>query len=288
MTLRLKCNCGRILRVQDSAAGKAVRCPACQEKVHVPANMSDRIEVVDEVAQDVRGQRAADDDADDSPVERRPVTKKPRRSVSSGMRMARIGVILLLAEIVLQILGFGLVILVLGAAVAAQSPGTALMALITLIGVVVIPPLLGITGIGLCLAVPDSGVRTPLIGAILCRVVGIGLGLLTKLDVVTGIAAAVADGVNTMVTVCGFAMLMAGLRRLAELARSSSVAREAEGLMAFGIGFYIGAFIVGVLGAFSPCLAALGGLVLLVVGIMFLIRYIRVLNYVREAIELRI
>lgn len=37
MPLKIKCDCGQVLSVPESAAGKAVKCPKCQKAVRVPA-----------------------------------------------------------------------------------------------------------------------------------------------------------------------------------------------------------------------------------------------------------
>lgn len=37
MPIKLKCNCGQLLNVPDTAAGKAVKCPKCQSAVRVPS-----------------------------------------------------------------------------------------------------------------------------------------------------------------------------------------------------------------------------------------------------------
>ena len=48
MPIKAPCECGKILTVQDKAAGKTVRCPHCQAGVPVPAAPEDDFKIIEE------------------------------------------------------------------------------------------------------------------------------------------------------------------------------------------------------------------------------------------------
>jgi|GEM_PF-6036276 len=73
MPIRLACACGKQLQVPDTAAGRKVRCPACQAVVIVPVSTPSAFEVVD--TSPVSGSKPA------------PATKEEEsRTTSSGAR----------------------------------------------------------------------------------------------------------------------------------------------------------------------------------------------------------
>lgn len=58
MPIKLQCACGRLLRLDDALAGKRIRCPECQDVVHVPQADADEVLVEAEVVPDEDGAHA--------------------------------------------------------------------------------------------------------------------------------------------------------------------------------------------------------------------------------------
>lgn len=76
MTIRVRCDCGKLLQVRDELEGKRVRCPGCEEPVLVTAG-SPAVR---------KGRPARDADEEDDEPEDRPARKKAgkRRKGSNG------------------------------------------------------------------------------------------------------------------------------------------------------------------------------------------------------------
>jgi hypothetical protein len=302
MPITVACPCGRRLRAPDHLAGKSARCPGCQTSVAIPA---------------ASGFEVVEDDDPPAPAPKRkssapaallpPPPPQPRRAPSvptdddfdqqprrrrfrpgvnpSTMKTARWGVTLLIVEIVLIFVGIvgGSGVIGIGS-VTGSIPLVLTGLALVLLGVIV-GPLLGAIGIGLCMSVADPEVRRPCLIALLCRITAVALSIASQFIIRDVIGRAVCDGLGTIISLVGFVMLMSGLRRLSELARSRGGADEADGLIALGIGFFIIQLAFTVFKETIPCLAALIALALLVVGVIYLFKYIRLLNYVRDAIE---
>jgi NhaP-type Na+/H+ or K+/H+ antiporter len=114
------------------------------------------------------------------------------------------------------------------------------------------------------------------------------LTLLVALDIIDGSGEIVAEALVSLAWVCGFAMLMGFLNQLARQVTVPSVGRDAENLMTFGVAYYFGLFAAGLAARFFGCMSLLILVALIYYGLKFLILYVRLLNYMRESIELRL
>ena len=62
MSIEFKCDCGKTIRVKDDAAGRKIRCPACDEILRVPEDSEDATALT---AAPPKPRRRRDDDEDD-------------------------------------------------------------------------------------------------------------------------------------------------------------------------------------------------------------------------------
>lgn len=79
MSIKVRCNCGKLMKVRDSAAGKRVRCPDCANPVSVPEPDVD-YDDYDDVADDGDG----NDDYGAPLARRKPGRKAKKKKKSSG------------------------------------------------------------------------------------------------------------------------------------------------------------------------------------------------------------
>jgi hypothetical protein len=284
MGRELHCANGHRLRIRDDVAGKRVHCPTCGDVVRVP-DPEPPLQLEPLPAADVSPDAGLADESADRRAKRR------RRARRAGLGKVRLGVLLHAIRINLVLLG-GLLLGVLTYVV--HVPGLVWVWVILAVGLAVLTAALGILGSVLCLWVPrESEARGLIIGSLVLDLVQTAVAVGSRLAVFAGVPP-FASRTGTQFLVFGaWVLFMLFLRRLAAYLQEAALARQVQELLFFGTGVCLGVMLlpavafglVGFMGCFGIVAVVLLGLVLLVLGVGFLVHYVRLLVAVGEAIQ---
>ena len=93
MEIKLKCECGQVLKVGSEAAGKTGRCPSCNSQIRIPsleeieaARKPKPVELELEIEEEVAAEPGEEEEAEEKPSTRK--FKAPTRSKTRSKALA--------------------------------------------------------------------------------------------------------------------------------------------------------------------------------------------------------
>lgn len=312
--MQIQCPQGHLLEVPEAHAGKKVQCPACQTIMVVPFPPAGRPRMAELVDEPRRASR--DDDRsrrggryDDEPEEEVDEFDDERAARREGLLKVRTGLGFHLAKVYVAIIG-AILLVVLGFVMAGQLANQAqgnprgfggaaqvlgkAMPLIVL-GVIyrLLVSGLGFVGSIFCLAAPArSGAKGFIIAAIVCDVVALLIGLGVEFMQPGQTETAAMGWAAILVSVAGFFCFFQFLRKIAEFKKKRWLADQTSSVMWFAVIIVVSAIVGGIVAAVLVAAAGpVGGLLLailfigvIIAGLIWLIRYVRLLSDFRAVL----
>jgi len=292
--LRVRCPQGHLLEVELAHAGKQVQCPMCQTIMRIPDLPRARPVAAASSPAPLPQKSQESEDAGEEEFEKKPKAKKS--GTKAGLAKVRVGVTYQIAQLYVKVIG-SILLTILVAVMAFNNAAAVIKAQ------------------GQVDQVPDFGMvaffgsilsLTSLILGILCCVYILGLPERTRakwlaiayvgLEVAGFVCGMIVYLVPGLGLVLGLLQSFLGiasqvcfillLKRLCEFLKRWGLAAQATSLLAM-LGAIAMGYLILFLSRFVPVLAILGlvgGLILLVMGLWFLIRYLKLLHAVRDAL----
>jgi hypothetical protein len=319
MTIKLTCSCGCRLAVEDSAAGKKVRCPECQELLTVegllwpaapsplPANgigrgaHAGREEGIASFGADAPSEPEEDVLVDDERLRNKRRKKGRLRQEKKQLRVVGIGLMLIYWGIICLLLGLVVRTLAVVAVLSMIRAQSGLLhwaeVLSTLLHLVTIT--LCLSGSVLCCWVPSgSGARGIMVISAALDGAAFALGFVSLLlalrvatadDLVTALAGVrlriALTGISLLLRLAGFLLFFFFFRNFAEYVEDRGIAREAMDIMWSWIWLTVGGIALWVGGGFFalvvPCIGTLAFLLAFIVWFTFYVKtWLRLLNLI--------
>jgi hypothetical protein len=302
-SIQIQCPNGHLLALEVKYVGKHVQCPMCQMLMVVPASsvpaappfQQDRVTPQHFVRQEFEDKD--EDDEEEEAEERWDYGESPRK-VRLGLEKIRVGLNYHIAKIYVFVVGIILLIVVSGFALGAGVNPRAL-GLLVFIGLVVV--IMYVTGLVLDIltfihlaACPEKTEARPLaIAYITLESVGAVLQFASELVGRDNPGHNLLQGISALVGLGGYICLIVLLKRLAIFIRRKKLVGSATGLLILlGLtGFFTVLFVLGAAiadphgpGDASVVLILFGFVGMLITGIWSVLRYLRVIHKVRDAL----
>jgi hypothetical protein len=295
------------VRVLDGCAGKKVRCPVCQAVFVAPAGgmppqvpeKKQRRPVVDEPEDEAaeesgptqRPRRPAVEESDEDGPEEPRKKKRRRRKVSrNDYQTVRSGLLLLILQMAVGMLGTVLGVIV--GFIAGWSHSELLLAAsgwIVLAGAVA-GGILGLIGSSMCATVPaESGARGFIVASVVLILLSIGSSILPRMVSLAGIPPLAVACTNSLILAAAWFMLVLFLRQLGYHLGERGYARDAETLLVAGGVVWAGSVAGPFIGLGLVFLGGAGMIVGMIYGLAMLYGSIRYLlfGYLQLLVDFR-
>ncbi len=284
MAIEITCPNGHLLRLAEKYAGKNVRCPKCQTVLQIPsiAELGGASENAEPIAPERR------DEFDDDEAERKAERRRDRRE---RLNQVRTGITLHLIKIISALLLVILIGVLGGVAAGTKSVHMGRVIDLGANGARIAISVLGIVGSILCMSVPRaSGARNMITVSLCLDLTMIGLNTILLIIPINGLLL-IGVGISQMLLWMGaWLTFMFFLKNLADYLRKRFLEDDTLsviklGLILWGLGIVMPlvAGVVVVLGCVGVLIAFGIAIALLVMGIIFLIKYVKLLLAFREA-----
>lgn len=301
MPISFSCSdCGRQYKVKDELAGKRTKCKDCGSPIQVPHGDEEEDEVYDaeysdhEAEEQDYGYEEEDDDSGDDDYDeyQQPSRRQPRRqpggegrrrSGGGRGRSRRGGGDLSNVATGFQLIYFGLCGIILGILTAAAL-GAGRMEAATLIGtgIVVLGSVTMLVGKVFCLGAPTAQ-------GLIYASVGLDVfGVIVSIGVQANMISPRLTAGSSLLSIVGSILFLLFCKALAEHIRRGEIADQAVGVM-IAMGAMLGCLVLMVilpfLGGLGVGLALFLGIILLVVAIVTLVKYVRLITAMKDALN---
>ncbi len=276
MTIEVNCPNSHRLRLSEQYAGKRVRCPKCQAVTEVPAAVASAQPLDDGDA------RRREEELEQEKDERRAERKRDRRW---RLNLVRVGITLQLVHFLLLLLTILIGFVFAFIAMRSGEPATFLLFAAIVGGMFILNELIGIVGSVLCLMVPKkAGASTVMLMSLGLHIADLALSgatfFLPKEEIVSGVVELLGD----ILQMGSWLTFMFYLNRLAIYLKTRYLEDDTEAVMRLGVMLWLTRIILTIGGFVLKFLFCIGALLslglaigLLVLAIMFLIKYVALL-----------